>query len=134
MRPVSSTRWRLAGLGFAATLALAGCSNPLAPFQPEITSATDNFQFQATGVSAVTTTLTYTWTNTGTQATVNHATTTSAGSAVLTIRDAGGTVVYEKALTPSLNEPTAIGGSGDWTIQLRLTNYSGTLNFRAEKL
>lgn len=110
------------------------CSDPLAPFEPEIASVTDNFQLQATGVTSLTMTRTYAWTNTGTRATINHSTTTSAGTAQLTIRDQAGTIVYDKNLVPSLNEPTAVGTSGGWTIQLRLTNYSGTINFRAQKL
>ena len=111
-----------------------GCSDPLGPFEPEITNATDNFQLQATGVSAVTSTLTYSWVNTGTRATINHSTTTAAGTAQLTIRDAAGTVVYDRGLAPSLNEPTSSGTAGTWTLQLRLTDYSGTLNFRVQKL
>jgi hypothetical protein len=110
------------------------CSDPLAPFEPEIASVTDNFQLQATDVTSLTMTRTYAWTNTGTRATINHSTTTSAGTAQLTIRDRAGTIVYDKNLVPSLNEPTTVGASGSWTIQLRLTNYSGTLNFRAQKL
>jgi hypothetical protein len=110
------------------------CDDPLAPFQPEISNATDNFQLQATGVTSLSTTRTYSWSNTGTRATVNHSTTTSAGEAKLTIRDAAGTVVYDKVLVPSLNEPTTAGTAGTWSIQLRLTGYSGTLNFRAQKL
>ena len=129
-----SPRWRSVRRTIGAALLLAGCSDPLAPFQPEITNATDNFQLQATGVTALTSTLSYSWANTGTRATVNHSTTTTAGTAQLTIRDAGGTVVYSKALVPSLNEPTATGTPGNWTIQLRLANYSGTLNFRTQKL
>ena len=113
---------------------LAGCDDPLGPFQPEITSATDNFQLQATGVTAVTSTLSYSWTNTGTRATVNHSTTTTAGTTQLTIRDAAGATVYDKALVSSLNEPTIAGMPGTWSIQVRLTNYSGTLNFRVQKL
>lgn len=42
--------------------------------------------------------------------------------------------MYSKALSPSLNEPTTAGQAGTWSIQLTLTNYSGTLNFRAQKL
>jgi hypothetical protein len=114
--------------------AAAACSDSLAPFQPEITSATDNFQLQATDVSSATSTVTYQWTNTGTRATVNHSTTTTAGSATLTIRDAAGTVVYAKPLVPSLTEPTATGAPGAWTIQLEMRGYSGTLNFRVQKL
>ena len=115
-------------------LLLGGCSDdPLAPFEPEINNATDSFQFQATGVSDVTTTLTYAWRNTGTLANVNHSTTTTSGQARLVIRTAGGTVVYDKQLQPSLNEPTTAGVSGDWRIDVILTNYTGTLNFRVQK-
>src|SRR5690348_10404371 len=92
-------------LGFALlaamNLMLACNSDPLDPFEPEVTNVTDNFQLQATGVVNVTTTKSYTWENTGPQATVNHSTTTTAGSAQLTIKDANGTVVYDTALEPS---------------------------------
>ena len=114
---------------------LPACSsNPLEPFQPQVSNAADNFQLQATAVVGVTSTQTYSWSNTGTRATINHSTTTSAGTALLTIRDGAGTVVYAEALVPSLNEATATGTAGTWTIVLTLTVYSGTLNFRAQKL
>ena len=112
----------------------ASCGDSADPFEAEVTSATDNFQLQATDLRSSNLTRTYTWTNTGTRATVNHSTTTSAGTAHLTVRDAAGTTVYDKALVPSLNEPTTTGTSGTWRIELRLTNYSGTVNFRVQKL
>lgn len=133
MTPCTRPSWLSLLLAVAGSGGV-GCSDPLAPFQPEVTNATNSFQLQATGVTAVTTTLTYAWTTTGTRATVNHSTTTSAGTARLTIRDAAGTVVYDADLAPSLNEPTNAGGAGGWTIQVRLTGYSGTLNVRVEKL
>lgn len=118
-----------------ALATLLGCGDdPLAPFQPQISNAADNFQLQATNVSNVTTTATYAWANSGTRATINHSTTTSAGSTLLVIKDAAGATVYSKALSPSLNEPTTAGQAGTWSIQMTLTNYSGTLNFRAQKL
>ncbi len=114
---------------------VVGCGDgPLAPFEPEVTNATDSFQAQATGVDGVSGTVSYTWVNTGTRATINHSTTTSGGTTVLTIRDAANTVVYTRALSPSLNEPTVVGVSGNWTIQLTTENYAGTLNFRVQKL
>ncbi len=114
---------------------LSGCgSDPLGPFQPEISNAADNFQLQATNVANVTTTLTYPWANSGTRATINHSTTITAGSTLLVIKDGAGATVYSKALSPSLNEATTAGQAGTWSIQLTLTNYSGTLNFRAQKL
>ena len=118
------------------TIALIGaCSkDPLSPFQPEIGNVADNFQLQATNVTGVTATRIYSWSNSGTRATINHSTVTSAGSARFIVRDAAGTVVYDKALAPSLNESTIAGTAGVWTIQLQLTTYSGTLNVRSQKL
>jgi len=126
------------GLLLILSITLAGCgkSTPasLAPFEPEIVNTQDAFQLQATNVSNVSTTLVYSWKNSGAQATINHSTTTTAGSTLLTVKDSLGTTVYSKALSPSLNEPTAGGVPGTWSGTLTLTNYSGTLNFRAEKL
>ena len=122
-------------IALVCVLALNQCSdNSLAPFQPEVTSATDNFQLQATGVKSVTATLTYPWTNTGGRAKINHSTTATSGTTRLIIRDSGGVVVYDKPLAPSLSDTTAVGTSGAWTIRLVLNKYSGTLNFRVQKL
>lgn len=129
-----TTRRTLALAGALACGAVACSSNALSPFEPEIASATDNFQLQATGVTSVTSTLTYSWANTGTRATINHSTVTTAGSAGLTVRDGTGAIVYAKNLAPSLSEATATGAAGTWTITVTLTSYSGTLNFRAQKL
>ena len=122
----------------AALLLLSACGDdnttaPLDPFEPQVTNAMDSFQLQATDVTDVGTTLQYSWENSGTQAVVDHSTTVAAGSAMLVIRDAGGTVVYDQGLAPSLNEDTASGSSGTWTITLTLAQYSGTLNFRVQK-
>ena len=116
-------------------VAISQCSdNTLAPFQPEVTSATDNFQLQATGVTNRSATLDYSWENTGTRARINHSTTTTAGTAQLILTDAGGNRVYERTLVPSLSDTTTVGTAGTWTIRLVLNRYSGTLNFRAQKL
>ena len=113
---------------------VSGCSSdPLAPFEPEVNNTVDSFQLQGTGVTNLTTTLTYTWRNTGTVANVNHSTTTSGGTARLVVRSADGVQVYDEVLVPSLNEQTGTGPAGDWTIQVVLSNYSGTLNVRLEK-
>ncbi len=115
---------------------MIACSDSTAPldlFEPEVTNATDSFQLQATGVDRVGTTIQYSWENTGTQASIDHSTTTAGGTARLTIRDAAGSIVYEQDLAPSLNEDTSSGETGTWTITVFLSEYSGTLNFRAQK-
>ena len=119
-------------------LALGGCgddnpADPLANFEPQVNNATDSFQLQATDVTEVGTVLQYTWDNTGSQASVDHSTTTSAGTAAVLIRDADGTTVYDHGLSPSLNEDSAVGTTGSWTIVVTLADYSGTLNFRVQK-
>lgn len=127
----------LRSLGVAVIMAggLTACSdNPVGLVEPEVNNATDNFQFQGKAVASVTATQSYSWNNTGTRATINHSTTTTAGTAQLTVRDGAGNIVYGKALVPSLNEPTAVGTAGTWTIVVTMTAYTGTLNFRAQKL
>ena len=133
MRHLSVPRapWIVAGV--LAVCTLTACDNSLAPYHPEIVSITDSFQLQATGVKDVTETLTYSWTNTGTTAKVSHSTTTSKGSARIVIRDAAHNVVYDATLQPSLEEDTTGGTAGVWTIELHLSGYSGTLNFRVQK-
>lgn len=125
---------QLRHIAVAATCVLAGCSDPLAPFNPEVSNASDTFALQATAVTGVSDTRSYTWTNTGARATINHSTKTTAGSVQLIIQDGAGTVVYDKALVPSLNEPTMSGRAGTWTVRVRMTGYSGTINFSAQKL
>ena len=128
--------WRARGFwgGVLGLVALLwGCGNSLAPFQPEINNAANSFQLQATNVKNVTTTLNYPWQNDGTLATVNHSTTVTAGTARIVIRDSSGATVYDHALVPSLTEPTTAGATGQWQIQLVLSNYSGTLNFRVQR-
>jgi len=122
----------------SALLVVGGCgsdnpADPLAGFEPQVNNATDSFQLQATDVTDVGTVLQYTWQNTGTLASVDHSTTTAAGTAGVVIRDAAGTTVYDHGLTASLNEDTGAGITGNWTIVVTLAHYSGTLNFRVQK-
>jgi len=117
----------------SVVLACGNSSGPLAPFEPQINNAPDNFQFQASGVTNVTWTYTYRWSNTGDSATINHSTTTTAGSATVTILDKNGTQLYSQPLKPTGTEGMVKGVLGLWTIRVVFTNYSGTVNFRVQK-
>ena len=117
----------------AAVAVFAACTSSLAPFQPQINNAPNNFQFQATGVTNLTATFTYTWSNSGDSATVNQATTITAGSATLQIADQNGTQMYSQSLSGNGTFGTAKGVTGSWTIKAVFTNYSGTVNFRVQK-
>jgi hypothetical protein len=121
---------------FIICLIVAACGSntgPLAPFQPQINNLADDFQFQATGVTNVTWTYRYTWSNSSDTATVNQATTVTGGSATLTILDNNGTQVYSQSLSANGTFGVTKGLHGNWTIKVVFTNYSGTVNFRAQK-
>ncbi len=119
-----------------AVVFLSGCSNknPLAPFQPEITNNPDNFQFQITAAKNVTTTVDYTWQNSGASASINQACSIQKGSATVTLFGANGTQMYTKGLDTNGTFSSTAGASGLWTIRVILTGISGSLNFRVQKL
>lgn len=132
-----------ARLGWAAVLfvfALAGCggsnNNALNPqFQPQVANVPDSFQFQSTGVTGVTQTLHYGWQTSGTAASTNQASTLTAGTAQVTISDVNGKVVYTGNLASNGTFVSATGaGPGLWSIDVALNGYSGTLNFRVQKM
>jgi len=127
-------------IGALLLLFLAGCGGSTnsalnQQFQPQVSNATDTFAFQSTGVTGVTQVLHYAWQTTGTLASINQATTLTAGTAAVTISDANGKVVYTGNLASNGTFPSATGaGPGTWTIDVALNNYSGTLNFRVQKM
>ncbi len=126
------SRARLLALPFAALIVTACGSHSLAPFQPEITNAANSFQFQATGLAGVSTTKTYQWTNSGTSANVNQASSITGGTASLEIMDGGGASVYSRNLADNGTFQTSAGGSGSWTVKVKLQNVRGTVNFRVQ--
>lgn len=123
-------------VGAAALLALAACGSStdvLAPFQPQVSTAADNFQFQVTGLTGVSLSRDYAWTTTGTKVDVNQATSLTGGSATVTIYDAANTQVYTKDLTANGTFQSNAGTTGAWRIHLVLSNARGSVNFRVQK-
>lgn len=118
-------------------LAAASCggdTNPIGPAnQPEVANLQDNFQFQASNLTGTTQTLTYTWANTGMSANVNQSGTLSSGTATLTIRTPAGAQAYSRSLSETGTFATGTGTPGNWQIEVRLVNVTGTLNFRVQK-
>ncbi len=118
--------------------ALAGCgggSSALNPqFQPQVANLQDNFQFQTTGIKNVTQTLTYTWQNSGTGASINQACSVAPGTVFLHLKDASGKAVYSADLAANGTFTSVAGTAGAWTVQVVLTNVTGTINFRVQKM
>ncbi len=120
-----------------AIFVLGGCSdktNPIASYQPEVVNHADAFQFQITHAKNVSTTLNYSWVNSGTRGTINHATALTGGTAVVTIFDANNQQVYTSSLKASGTEQSAFGVAGTWKIRIIFSDFDGTANFRVEKL
>ena len=129
-RPVRMT-WRGPALAIAL---MVGCSSPTDPgIQPQVNNAPDNFQYQVSNVKNFTGTKVYTWQVTGTKASVNQATTVTAGTITLVIRDAAGAEVYNQSLAVNGTLDTVAGTMGTWTIRVQYTNATGTVNFRVQK-
>ena len=120
----------------AGTVAIAACSDAtgIGPEnQLEVDTATDNFEFQVSDLVGVSEDLSYTWQNTGSQAVVDVSQAVTGGAALLTIRDAEGTIVYEADIGDDSDGDTTEGVAGDWTIELELEESSGTFNFRVQR-
>lgn len=117
-----------------AMLAAAGCNDATSPrYEPEVTNATNSFEFQVTDLVRVSDALEYRWQNDGTTATINQSTVLTAGTATLTLRDAAGTQVYSRSLTENGTFTSAAGVAGQWRIRVVFGNASGTANFRVQR-
>ena len=125
---------------FLAVILLAlGCSNdqksnPISSFEPEVINSADAFQFQITDAADVSTTLIYQWVNSGAQATIDHSTALTAGSATVEIMDADTTQVYTSGLLSSGTEESVTGTTGTWFVKVTFVDFNGTVNFTIEKL
>jgi hypothetical protein len=118
----------------AALVVGCGGSNVIGPEnQLEVNSATDTFQFQVSSLDNISQTLSYTWENTGTQAVVDISQAISAGSAMLTVTDADGAVMYQDDVRADNDGDTSIGTTGVWRIELQLEGVAGTFNFRVQR-
>jgi hypothetical protein len=117
--------------------AAAACSNsPTAPgVQPQISSATDNFQYQVMSVQNYTGTASYSWQNSGAQATINQSATLTSGTATVVLLDANGTQVYSSSLSNNGTFQSNVGVAGMWTVRVSYdVATSPAINFRVQKL
>jgi len=131
------------GVGFlwtvaiTGTLFLTGCGDSSTGIGPEnqleVTNAVDQFQFQLTALNDVSDRRGYDWENSGSRATIDISEAITGGSAILTILDAAGTVMYEADIAEDGDATTPVGLSGSWRIEVVLSGTTGTFNFRVQK-
>jgi len=121
----------------AGSLLVTGCGESSTGIGPEnqleVMNAVDQFQFQLTALDDVSDRRSYDWENTGTQASIDVSQAITGGSAILTILDGEGTVLYEADLADDADGITPAGVSGTWRITVVLAGTTGTFNFRVQK-
>ena len=108
-----------------ALLALGACSDSgsiLGPDnQVEVSNVADAFHWQASSLTDVSDTETYSWTITTTTASVSHSNAALSGTATVTVTDADGTQVYTSALSDaSVDATTTAGTAGTWSVIVTL--------------
>src|SRR5688572_19510989 len=81
---------------------------------PAITNNTDDLQWELSGASNFSTNGGYTWRNTGTQARITINNNLSAGGGTITVRDAGGRVVFTGSYNNNGTFNSETGPTGDW--------------------
>jgi hypothetical protein len=135
--PGDPMRQALAATATALALSLSACGGGgggSTPIQPQYQPLTDSFEFQLTNVQDGDGSLTYTWQNSGTKASVDRSSAITAGDVTLTLRDAANTVVYQGALGGASGSVASVTGTaGAWTVVVDFTNTTGTINFRCQK-
>jgi hypothetical protein len=123
-------RWLAAG-----GIVLAACSDgTTAPGRdPEIINTTDNFQYQITDIQGFSGTQSYSWSNTGTTATVDQSASVASGSVSLALLDANGAQVYSRSLADNGTYSSSAGTAGIWTVRVTYNAADATVNFRVDK-
>jgi hypothetical protein len=124
-------RRTLSGLALALLTAACGSDNALAPqYQPQVVNTPNvAFSFQATGLQGVSDVVSYTWSVSSGSVVIHPATSTTAGTITLNIKDAAGTVIYNGSVPASGDITPPTGVAGAWKIGVTLANYTGTINF-----
>jgi hypothetical protein len=103
---------KTAAIMFAAILIACG-GDPLGPDgRALVTRSVDNFLLQMWDLSDATETRSYTWQNTGTQATLEIFQVPCSGSAILIVKDAAGTVVHQEDIFNDNDTDTSVGVAG----------------------
>jgi len=110
------------------SIAVIGADN-----HPVLVNVTDTLSYRADGLDNVNQTLTWTWNNSGTTATITFTKENLVphGITQLTVTDANGTVVYDLNIQLIWNEVqhTNSGAPGAWTVNLGMFGTTGDLDF-----
>ena len=114
--------------------ALSCTTNTLEPnLNPQIVNQTDYFEFKIVNVRYIDQQLVYQWQNNGITANIFNGSAITEGKAAVTISDTDGVKVFSEDLEKVGSLFSSSGESGQWRIEMNLTNVSGTVHIRVER-
>ncbi len=131
----TAQRVRWSGMTLLAALSGAACANDaVSGAQIEVHTDADAFQYQVIAISSTTVARTYSWQNSGSQASIDLTTASGGGMIHLQIRDAANTIIYDADLPANVQTTTAPGTAGGWRVSVNLTGFAGTAILLLTKL
>lgn len=126
---------RVTALMVLAVLGTTACSDGPAATSSEVrvTNTTDLFQYSILAMTGRKDTQSYTWQNTGPRAQIDVTPAITSGGALLTVRDADGTVLYQEEVRDGIDSLTAAGTPGAWAVQVNFEDTYGSFSFTLTK-
>ncbi len=118
----------------AGILLVAGChKDPISSADVTVNNKKDNFHFQLNEASELDSTMVYYWQMEGTTANIDQYSSLRGGTALVVIEDHSRAQVYQTDLTQNGDFSTSYGATGIWMIRFTLSNFTGMIDFRAQR-
>jgi hypothetical protein len=129
---------RFLAIAASAALLTAGCNDVVTQIGPEndptVTNEVGTFRYEAHDLDDVHEEFSFIWQNPGTQAKVLHRGFVPHGSNIIVILDADGTEVYRHDMLFEVDDVTAVGVPGAWTVEFLLHGTTGRIDMQLETL
>lgn len=129
---------RFLALAASAALLTAGCNDIVTQIGPEndptVTNEVGTFRYEAHDLDDVHEEFSFIWQNPGIQAKVLHRGFVPHGSNIIVILDADGTEVYRHDMLFEVDDVTAVGVAGAWTVEFLLHGTTGRIDMQLETM
>lgn len=124
----------MAALMVGITMFLPGCQeDPASSHIPEVVNVKDRFHLQMNDVRNHDTLLVYYWSMEGTSANIDQSASIKGGRVSIVVEDDSQVSVYQTDMKQNGSFTTMSGAAGFWRIRVTLTNFSGMIDFRAQR-
>jgi len=124
----------IAALVAGITMFLPGChKNPASSHIPQVVNVKDNFHLQMSDVKNHDTLLVYYWPMEGMSANIDQSASIKGGQVAIVIEDNSQLQIYQTDMKQNGSFTTMSGTAGYWRIRVALTDFSGMIDFRAQR-